>query len=87
MIRNVLALEDHDPICGPCTAALGGQSNGAVIASPRVCRHCGNIRDCAGVGEFTWPAALIRPRHDGKPWANPDPDNYDELETILGRRG
>ncbi len=85
-IRNVLALDDRDPICAPCTIALGGTNTKVIPVFDRPCRHCGNIRRCAAVGDITWPAALVRPapRHEGKPWRQPD--DYSELETMLGGR-
>lgn len=86
MIRNVLALDDHDPICGQCATALGGTPNGRSPVYACVCRCCGNISECRAVDQHTWPASLIRPepRHARKPWRQPD--DYSEIEGLLGGR-
>lgn len=80
---------DGDPwICGRCADARGGTLVSGLPPCRAHCSVCGKPHPCHHVGEYGWPGITTSGensrRHQGKPWA--EPDDYSEMETLLGRR-
>jgi hypothetical protein len=81
MTPTLVGYSTDDPICAPCARAYGltERNDGVVTVSMRPCGVCQRERPCVAIRDYHPPGC----RHAGKPWAAPD--DYSELETMLGR--
>jgi hypothetical protein len=81
----ILAKNPNEPVCSSCAKGLGAKPMfKTMTVSVEPCCLCGSRVPCTAIRDWTWPTTQPAPLERKRYWQQPD--DYSELETILGRR-